>query len=95
MKQGKQNWTNNKQITLERIHKKQILEQALTSKHINKIKKNMHDATDDVVDRIDPFEKNLARMGIENEANLDALDETKNSLKNKKSHQENSVSLQR
>ena len=77
MKQGKQNWTKNKRITLERIHKEQILEQALTNKHINKIKKNMHDATDDVVDGIDSFEKNLARMGIENEANLDALDETK------------------
>lgn len=77
MRQGKKNWTANKRVTLERIRKEEILNKALTDKHINKIKQNMQDATDDVVGGIDNFEKNLARMGIENEANLDALDDSK------------------
>ena len=37
----------------------------------------MQDATDDVVNGIESFENNLARMSIENEANIDALDESK------------------
>lgn len=77
MKKGKKDWGKNKRVTLERIQKEQILEKALTDKYINKIKKNMTDATDDVVGGIDSFEKNLARIGIENEANLEALDDSK------------------
>ena len=33
----------------------------------------MWDATEDVTYGIESFENNLARMGIENEANIDAL----------------------
>jgi hypothetical protein len=77
MTQGKKNWAKNKRVTLERMRKEEILNKALTDKHINKIKQNMENATDDVVGGIDNFEKNLARMGIENEANLDALDDSK------------------
>lgn len=77
MKKGRKDWTKNKKVTLERIRKEEILEKALTDQHINRIKKNMDDATGDVVGGIDSFEKGLARMGIENEANLDALDDTK------------------
>lgn len=84
MKKGKKDWSKNKRVTLERIHKEQVLEQALTNKYINKIKQNMQDATDDVVGGIDNFEKGLARMGIENEANLDALDESKRPPPSKK-----------
>jgi len=79
MKKGRKDWTTNKKVTLERIRKEEVLNKALTDKHINKLKKNMEDATDDVVGGVDSFEKNLARMGIENEANLDALDDTKKS----------------
>ena len=77
MKKGRRDWTKNKKVTLERISKQEILEKALTDKYINTIKKNMQDATDDVVNGVDSFENNLARMGIENEANIDALDESK------------------
>lgn len=77
MKKGRKDWTKNKKTTLERIRKEEVLEKALTDQHINRIKKNMEFATDDVVGGIDGFEKNLARMGIENEANLDALDDSK------------------
>ena len=44
----------------------------------------MNDATDDVVFGIDSFEKNLARIGIENEPNLEALEETKKQPQSKK-----------
>ena len=37
----------------------------------------MWDATEDVTYWIKSFENNLARMGIENEANIDALIESK------------------
>ena len=37
----------------------------------------MWDATEDVTYGIESFENNLARMGIENEANIDALIESK------------------
>lgn len=77
MKKGRRDWTKNKKVTLERIRKQEILEKALTDKYINTIKQNMQDATDDVVNGIESFENNLARMGIENEANIDALDESK------------------
>lgn len=77
MKKGRQDWAKNKQVTLERMRKEQILEKALTDKFINKLKQNMQDATEDVENGIDSFEKNLARIGIENEANLDALDDAK------------------
>lgn len=74
---GKKDWGKNKRTKLERIQKEEILEKALTDQHINHIKKNITDATDDVVFGIDSFEKNLARIGIENEPNLEALDEVK------------------
>lgn len=77
MKKGRRDWTKNKKVTLERIRKQEILEKALTDKYINTIKQNMQGATDDVVNGIESFENNLARMGIENEANIDALDESK------------------
>jgi hypothetical protein len=84
MRKGKKDWSKNKRVTLERIRKEEVLEKALTDQHINRIKKNMGDATDDVIGGVDSFEKNLARMGIENEANLDALDDTKQQTKGKK-----------
>lgn len=77
MRKGRKDWTKNKKVTLERIRKQEVLEKALTDQYINKIKKNMNDATEDVIYGVDSFEKNLARMGIENEANIDALDESK------------------
>ena len=77
MKKGRRDWTNNNKVTLERIRKQEIHEKALTDKYINTIKQNMQNATEDVVNGIESFENNLARMGIENEANIDALDESK------------------
>ena len=77
MKKGRGDWTKNKKATFERIRTQEIFEKALTDKYINAIKQNMQDATDDVVNGIESFENNLARMGIENEANIDALDESK------------------
>ena len=77
MKKGRKDWTKNIKVTLERIRKQEILEKALTDKYINIIKQNMQGATYDVVNSIESFENNLARMGIENEANIDALDESK------------------
>ena len=77
MKKGRRDWTNNKKVTLERIRKQEILEMALTDKYINIIKQNMQGATEDVVNGIESFENNLARMGIENEANIDAFDKSK------------------
>jgi hypothetical protein len=77
MRKGRRDWTKNKRVTLERIRKQQVLEQAFTDKYINTIKRNMQGAADDVVNCIESFENNLARMGIENKANIDALDDSK------------------
>ena len=76
-KKGKKDWAKNKRTKLERIQKEEVLNKALVDKHINRIKKNINDATDEVVYGIDSFEKNLARIGIENEPNLEALEEVK------------------
>lgn len=73
-KKGKKEWRKNQATTQLRHHKEDQLEQWMTQKHITKIKSNINFATTEVVDGIDEFEKNLQRLGIEDGANLDALD---------------------
>ena len=69
MKKGRRDYQN-KKVTFERIRKQEIFEKALNDKYINAIKQNMQDTTDDVINGIESFENNLARMGIEKEANI-------------------------
>ena len=70
-KKGKQAWRANMSKTKERIEKAQRLEDTLTNRYKNTVKKQINDATNEIVDGIDQFEKNLQRLGIDTSANVD------------------------
>ena len=70
-KKGKQAWRANMSKTKERIDKAQRLEDKLTNRYKDMLHKQIGDATSEVVDGIEQFEKNLQRLGIDTSANVD------------------------
>lgn len=73
-KTGMKDWETNNQITATRKQKDNKLDQFLTMRHVNKIKKKNEAASAEVVDGVTEFVQNMQRLGIEDGANLEALD---------------------
>jgi hypothetical protein len=69
--EGKKNWKKNRTVRQEAINKVQFFEDREVKLFKDKLMKELDDETKDMMCGIDEFEKNLQKLGIEKNTNME------------------------